>query len=188
MEAMPPCPRSKVLGVGLNKTGTTTLGACLKQLGYRHVTWDRDAFELWRAGRIEDVLERMDAWDSFEDWPWPLVYRELDRRHPDARFVLTVRKDADSWFESLRKHAERTGPTVFREAIYGHAMPHGRRDEHVAIYARHNAEVRAWFRGRPGKLLEVCWERGDGWDALAPFLGHGVPAAAFPHLNRSPAA
>jgi hypothetical protein len=178
----------KVLGVGLNKTGTTTLGACLRELGYRHVTWNREAFELWRDGRIDDVLARMEAFDSFEDWPWPLVYREFDARFPDARFVLTVRRNPGVWFESLRKHAERTGPTEFRAAIYGHAMPHGRRDEHVALYERHNAEVRAWFRDRPGKLIELCWERGDGWAELAPFLGAPVPAIPFPHLNRSPAA
>jgi len=181
-------PRRKVLGVGLNKTGTTTLGACLKQLGHRHATWDTGAFELWRAGRIEDVLARMEAFDSFEDWPWPLVYREFDARFPDARFVLTRRASPGAWFESLRKHAERTGPTAFRAAIYGHAMPHGKRDEHVELYERHNAAVRAWFADRPGKLLEVCWETGDGWEQLAPFLGFAVPDVAFPHLNRAPAA
>lgn len=177
-----------MLGVGLNKTGTKTLGTCFERFGLRHVTWDRAAFDLWRVGRVDALLDRMERHDAFEDWPWPLLWRDVDPRFPEARFVLTVRRDPDVWFDSLCRHAERTGPTVFREAIYGHAMPHGHRDEHVAFYERHNAALRAHFRDRPGKLLEVCWERGDGWDELAPFLGHETPAEPFPHENARPAA
>jgi len=181
-------PTRKVLGVGLNKTGTKTLATCFEHFGLRHVSWDPEALEQWRAGDIDALLERMESHDAFEDWPWPLLYREVDRRFPEARFVLTVRARADVWFESLCRHAERTGPTVFREVIYGRAMPHEHRDEHVAFYERHNAAVRAHFDGRPGKLLEVCWERGDGWAELAPFLGHALPAEPFPHVNRRPEA
>ena len=176
-----------MLGVGLNKTGTKTLGECLRAFGTRNRSFDAHAFELWRAGRIAELLESMQSHDSFEDWPWPLVYREFDVRFPDARFVLTTRRDSQTWFESLCKHAERTGPTPFREAVYGFAMPHAHRAVHVAIYERHNDEVREYFSARPGKLLEVCWERGDDWEVLANFLGLPPPVLPFPHENANPA-
>jgi hypothetical protein len=29
----------------------------------------------------------------------------------------------------------------------------------------------------------VCWENGDGWDALSRFLNKRAPSEPFPHLR-----
>ena len=178
-------PRSKIVGVGLNKTGTSTLGVCMRHWGLKHVSYDVDAFNLWRERDYAGMLGRARPFDSFEDWPWPLVYRELDRTFPGSKFILTRRKDPETWFESLRKHAELTGPTKFREVIYGHAMPHAHKEEHIRFYETHLQRVRGYFRTRPADLLEVCWEEGDGWDALSQFLGLERPNVPFPHANKA---
>ena len=179
---------AKVFGVGFHKTGTTSLKHCMLHWGLVHATFDAEAFHLYRRGDVERLLAFLEDIDSCEDWPWALLFRELDARFPEGRFVLTTRSSSAVWYESLRKHAERGGPTEVRRAIYGHAMPDGHRDHDIALYEAHNAAVREHFRGRPGKLLEVCWERGDGWDELARFLGLPRPARPFPHANRAPAA
>jgi hypothetical protein len=44
-----------------------------------------------------------------------------------------------------------------------------------------NAAVRAYFGDA---LLEVCWERGDDWGVLCPFLDLPTPGAPFPHANQ----
>ena len=175
----------KVVGIGLNKTGTKTLGACLRHWGFRHRSCDYEAFQLWRHGRIDDLLRSMEQYDSFEDWPWPLVYRDIDRAFAGTKFILTRRATAETWFASLCRHATRKGPSEYRASIYGHDMPHDRKTEHVAVYERHNRSVRAYFHDRPDQLLEVSWEEGDGWDLLARFLGLAVPRIPFPHANRS---
>ncbi len=126
------------------------------------------------------VAER---YDSFEDWPWPLIYRQLDERFPDARFILTLRKDPETWLRSLLSHARRTGPTQARELVYGYAMPQGHEAAHLAFYNAHNKGVRAYFQGRENKLLEVCWETGSGWEELAAFLQLPVPDRPLPHAN-----
>ena len=161
----------KVIGVGLNKTGTKTLRAHLMDWGFRHRSYELDAFKQFRRGQIEELLDSMDQHDSFEDWPWPLMYQEIDRRFPDARFVLTTRKTADHWYRSLCKMAVRMGPlNDFEIHIYGHAMPHGKRSHHIDFYEQHNQQVRDYFRDRPGKLLQVCWEDGGTPQQLAEFL------------------
>ena len=81
----------KIVGIGLNKTGTKTLKYCLEQWGFRHQSYDLRAFELYREGRLDELFDWMQEYDSFEDWPWPLFYREIDTRFPNAKFVLTVR-------------------------------------------------------------------------------------------------
>lgn len=177
-------PKQRVVGIGLNKTGTKTLRACLREWGYRHRTYDREAFASLESGDVEGVLDSMDDFDSFEDWPWPLLYREIDARYPDARFVLTTRADADTWYRSLCKMTVRIGPLDVEEPVYGHAMPQGHRSEHIEFYERHNREVRAHFADRPGKLIEICWERDGSADRLADFLGE-PRLDLLPHVNHS---
>lgn len=174
----------KIVGIGLNKTGTSTLGECFEHWGLKHVSYSAEAFDLWRENRLDELLGWVERYESFEDWPWPLIYREIDERFAGSKFILTRRRSPDAWFRSLCKHAEHTGPTAFRHRIFGHDMPHDHRDDHVSVYERHLKEVRAYFRERPGDLLEVCWEEGHGWDELAGFLGYERPEIPFPHANR----
>ena len=175
----------KIFGIGLNKTGTQALGACLRYWGLRHTSYDRQAFELWRRGELEELFQLAENYDSFEDWPWALMYRELDQHFPDSKFILTRRESPQTWFQSLCHHAERGGPTVFRKQIYGFDLPHHYPREHIEIYEKHNADVRAYFRDRPDKLHEVCWEEGDGWNELATFLNFMPPDRPLPQRNRS---
>ena len=177
--------RGKVVGIGLNKTGTSTLGVCLQHWNMKHTSYSLEAFRAWRERDYTRALRQASHFDSFEDWPWPLLYKEFDRAFPDTKFILTRRKDAETWFESLRKHAELTGPTEFRKVIYGYAMPHKHKDEHIRFYEQHLEEIRRYFKTRPGDLLEVCWEEGDGWDKLAGFLGLARPEVPFPHANKA---
>ncbi len=177
------CP--KVFGIGLNKTGTTTLGDCGRILGLRATGCHRSL--------LQDVVERNDfsgvekivaQYDLFEDWPWPVIYKELDRRYPGSKFILTTRSSPEVWLRSLKKHAMRTPPFRHcRKLAYGHSFPHGHEQSHIDQYLRHNEEVRAYFSGREEDFLEICWERGDGWEQLCPFLGKEIPDAPVPHSN-----
>jgi hypothetical protein len=174
----------KVVGIGLNKTGTSTLGACCRHWGLKHMSCNKQAFQQWLDGDSQGLMQWLEQYDSFDDWPWPLIYREIDSRFPGTKFLLTRRKDPDTWFRSLCRHAERTGPTEIRKQVYGHEMPHRHRDDHIRIYEDHLRSVRKYFGNRPDDLLEVCWEEGDGWTELAAFLGLEKPDIAFPHENR----
>lgn len=176
----------KVVGIGLNKTGTSTLGFCMRQWGYKHISYDKAAFDLWRDRNYEELLQMIGRYDSFEDWPWPLIYQQIDEKYPGTKFVLTRRKDAETWFASLIKHADRIGPTDFRKYIYGHTMPHDHKEEHIQIYENHIQTAREYFKDRPDDMLEVCWEEGDEWDKLSDFLGLEKPNTPFPHVNKKP--
>jgi hypothetical protein len=183
----------KVFGIGLNKTGTKTLRHYLSQLGFRHRSYDSDnvyeseSFDLWHGGRIDELLDLLEDYDSCEDWPWPMVYRELDERFPEARFVLTVRSSPEVWYRSLCNMAVRIGPLpLFEKSVYGSSMPHGRKEQHLKLYRTHNDAVERYFEGRPNKLFRVCWDDGDGPELLTRFLG--MPEARLDpvHINKSP--
>ena len=41
-------------------------------------------------------------------------------------------------------------------------------------FKQHNEMVKEFFKNDPNLLLILCWERGDGWDKLCPFLNKEV--------------
>ena len=58
---------AKVFGIGLNKTGTSTLGACLTTLGYRHRSYSLRQVQRLRTQQWDALLADYAAADSFDD-------------------------------------------------------------------------------------------------------------------------
>jgi hypothetical protein len=178
----------KVFGIGLNKTGTKTLGACLRHFGFNHMSCRRDLLEAFRTNRWDEVFAVTDQYDSFEDWPYPLMYRELLQRYGSkAAFILTTRDTPEIWLESLKTHSLQSNPDRHcRLMAYGYNYPHGYEHEHIEFYDVHNRSVVRHFaeRGASSQLLTICWEQGHGWKELCHFLQVAEPETAFPHANR----
>jgi hypothetical protein len=184
----------RVFGVGLNKTGTSSLKEAFVRLGMLPVTSERLAH---RAGLTEAILERSDyepalryarLYRCFEDRPWNVwqMYRRLDERFPESSFVLTVR-DPRSWWRSTHRWitvvkpwmAERYRLHLRAETLSESAMVEG--------YLRYNREVVDYFAGRDD-LLVLDLEAGQGWPELCRHLGCEAPLESFPHQNRQPPA
>jgi len=175
----------KVFGIGFHRTGTTTLNRCLKKLGFSHKGYDLDLLRKVNQGDLEPVHRVADQYECFDDWPWPLIFRQLDEWYPDAKFILTVREDPDTWLASVRRHAKVTGPTESRKIIYGQPRVKGHEEIYLKRYNQHNETVRRYFSDRTDDLLEVCWEQGSGWEELCEFLGRDLPNVPLPHANES---
>jgi Sulfotransferase domain len=174
-----------IFGIGLNKTGTTTLGDAGELLGLSRLGWCKESHVLhkaWRAGDIDALRQAATEYDLLEDWPWPLVYKEMAESFPDSRFVLTRRTSAAVWFKSQRHHIKKYGP---HRGIYGDMTEKEAPEKYQAFYENHLREARSYFAGT-GRMLEVCWDEGDGWEQLCPFLGRPIPDIAFPHSNPTP--
>ena len=182
--------KRKVFGIGLNKTGTTTLAKCLRRLGYRHMSFRRDLLLAVRENRLADVFAVTDEYEYFTDWPYPLIYPELFERYDDALFILTTRISSQVWLDSLKAHSLHTHPVNHcRKLVYGYDYPHGFEAEHIAFYEQHNAAVRSFFEAKRAshRLLCVCCEDGHRWRELCGFIGQRAPAIRFPHVNRKKA-
>ena len=175
----------KIFGIGMMKTGTSTLGFCLPQLGYHHAPYTPKLLRQLMQGNTSHLAPYITQYDSFDDHPWPMLYRWLDEQYPDSKFILTLRKVSETWLRSINTHAQRRGPTIERKLVYGYAMPSHNKAAHIAAYESHNAAVQAYFAGRPDKLLVACWETGSGWRELCEFLGHDLVTTPLPHANSS---
>ncbi len=178
---------TKVFGVGWAKTGTTTLGKCFEILGYDHQSLELELVKDIAAGDLSRIMALAETKETFEDWPWALLYKELDQAFPGSRFVLTKRKPG-SWIRSYANMLANQGhasPEMneTRRALYGLPFPGVSEAQLLARYEQHNAEVEACFQERPDDLLVVDWEETDEWKVLCAFLGRDVPDQPFPRAN-----
>jgi hypothetical protein len=168
----------KVFGIGLSKTGTTSLNMALEILGFSSihypVTWSQ-----------------INQHDAATDITIASRFKELDELYPGSKFILTVR-DSNKWLESCQNHF-----TYFTEQKF---LPENRKfylEQRVKIYGtkiydrvlfqeaykNHIHNVQNYFGHRPQDLLVIDIPAGDGWVELCSFLQLPAPKQAFPHKN-----
>lgn len=175
----------KIFGIGLQKTGTSSLGRALTKLGYN--IDERTAYDLMdlvvEGDYEEAVRKRVSEYDGFEDTPWPAIYRDLDQWFPGSKFILTERA-ADGWIVSMNKHfADK--PNSFKKWFYGKSAPLGNEELYKEKFADHNKSVKEYFSNRPNDLLIIDFEKGQGWKEICEFMGKPAPNEDFPHLNKN---
>ncbi|MEA2600151.1 MAG: hypothetical protein QOF89_1143 [Acidobacteriota bacterium] len=183
---------SKVFGLGLSKTGTSSLGEALNVLGIRtvHYPSDESTFECLRNGHYR--LPILEEYQGAVDIPVAPFYAQLDAEYPGSRFVLTVR-DPQAWLRSVELHWElmmdwwHRYPDFKRFQEFISACVYGSigfsPDRFLHVYEAHRQNVERYFRDRPGDLLVLDICGGEGWEKLCPFLGADVPDTPFPHAN-----
>lgn len=176
--------RPRVFCIGWHKTGTSTLGLALIELGYSVVGCRLDMVHPLRRGDIDSALATAGQYDAVQDVPWAALFRELDDRYPGSRFILTER-DESAWLRSAARHFDGTYVPM-HEWLYGQGILEGNEQLYLERYRRHNREVREYFRGRESDLLIMNLENGNGWDMLCDFLGREIPRRPFPHANKGP--
>lgn len=176
----------KIFGIGLSKTGTTSLARALEILGYR--TRDNLGVVDYTQGDLSSIdATILDMNDAFTDTPIPSFYRELDAKYPDSKFVLTVR-ETEGWLKSCKKQFTKKlsdkqndahnrlfmdlyDSTVFDEQKFRKG------------YEDFVNGVFRYFSDRPQDLLILDVSSGDIWETLCPFLGKPIPDIPFPKAN-----
>ena len=187
--------QERIFGIGLSKTGTTSLTRALQILGYQTNHFPFSALR-HQAGELDMDVERLCRWDAATDSPIALFYQELEKKFPNGKFVLTVR-NVDSWLNSCEFNHVWPGDYVSNKGI--RLWPHiskilslhrnvygtekFQRDLFRRAYEKHNASVVDYFRrkGRELLIMDIC--AGHGWDELCAFLNVPVPDVRFPVEN-----
>jgi hypothetical protein len=147
-----------------------------------------DLVDAYASRQFPTLLAAAAEADSFEDWPWILLFRELDEAFPESRFILTVR-EPDRWLRSYRNMLCKQGPAnakinSIRSILYDLDFPEVTDGALLTRYRKHNSDVLKHFAGRPESLLVVNWENGDGWAQISQFLQTDCPTMELPHENR----
>jgi len=189
---------TRIFGIGMHKTGTTSLHHALQLLGFdsahwKSVAWAKKIWEEVKANGKSSTLEKNYA---LSDLPIPMLYRELDQAYPGSKFILTLRPEQD-WLRSVENHWSSSNSfkdTWKKEqgfARFIHRKLYGQEDFNETVflerYRRHNAEVLEYFKDRPNDLLimnlapdPVTSRPAAGWPELCRFLRRPIPKTEYP--------
>lgn len=167
----------KVVCCGWHRTGSTSLHAALEEVGYTVHGFDRRLSDELMIGNYAPIFRAARRADALRDFPWSVLYRELDQRFPNSKFILTLRS-SESWLESYVRHRDENPKTPLHRWLYSGDDTDD--DRVVTVYEEHNAAVRHWFRGREDQLLLLDVISGHGWAELCDFLGIPAPDRPFP--------
>ncbi|HEY5070743.1 MAG TPA: sulfotransferase [Caulobacteraceae bacterium] len=196
--AYPDFSKPKVFGIGLSKTGTTTLASALTKLGLNTVDWTNP---LTRELMCDDDLHKFDA---FTDTPASVSFEKYFHMFPNARFIYTTRPPED-WLDSIVRHWRRDyGLADFKDIKsamrrpdqfhYGLALRNILQSLYLNFadfpeaFRAHDERVRRFFSDKPkARFLEFDIFAGHGWPELCGFLGAAIPDQPFPWANRNPA-
>lgn len=192
----------QAIGAGLPRTGTASLKTALELLLDARCYHMREIpghpFDVGAAWR--DVLRGQPPdWEALYagfvaavDWPTAMYWRELAACYPNAPVILSVREDAEAWWQSadatilpVARNPEAWGAGPRNDLVELLQRFTGREDwdDHHALMDCYDAHVAAVRGGIPSERL-VEWRPGDGWEPLCQALGVPVPESAFPWSNR----
>lgn len=191
---------SRIFGIGLSRTGTTSLNVALEMLSIKsmHLPVDEASMnDLFRFVQLRPRSMRMsilDTYDALTDTPACVMLEALDRAYPGSRFILTTR-EKESWLDSCARHwatvlapfAEPRRDPISRyfqelsRALYGSAEFH--RARFAEAYDRYHERVDRHFSRRPDDLLRLSILEGESWGPVCEFLDRPQPEAEFPLAN-----
>jgi hypothetical protein len=203
----------KVFCVGANKTGTTSIGKALVDLGF--VLGNQRAAEKlvladWGRRDFSKIIEYCRTAQAFQDAPfsYPYTYQAVDMAFPRSKFVLTVRDSSDQWYNSFIRfqakmwsdgHALPTKkdlqnafylykgrPWETKKLVYNtpEEQPYHKQTM-ISHYERQNASVVEYFRMRPNDLLVLNLSDKGGYQRLCGFLGVQSDQTEFPWENKT---
>jgi hypothetical protein len=200
-----PWTAEKVFCIGANKTGTTSIEAALRDLGYAMGSQPHAELLLpnYIAHDYKPIIDFALRFDAFQDVPFnlPFMYVVVDHYFPNAKFILTVRDNPQQWYGSLLKfHGDWLAgggiPTVqmLKDCTYSYkgfmfdaqcrviagseTEPYDP-DRLIDFYDTHNKNAKAYFRGSD-KLLVVNLAEKGSYARMCSFLGREPVSAEFP--------
>ncbi len=176
----------KIFGIGLSKTGTTSLTRALEILGYSAIHNPSYLLSLSDEGLKLDYQE-VDRFDALTDIQIARFYKELDLRYPDSKFILTTRK-MEGWLGSCQNHFnDYRNSSAKAKALHLDVYGTDSYDERKlrSAYKRHYDEVVEYFLNRENDFLVLDVSDKGKWEKLCGFLGKSVPDEPYPVKNKA---
>ena len=179
----------KVFGIGLQKTGTSSLEWLLRDRRIKCDGRNQRMHKLFLNGQYEEILAHYDTLTHSSDWPTPLMYKLVYNRYgKNVKFILTVRDSSRTWIESLKRHGALSHPFKNKHKwTFKRYYPFGFENEHVAYYERHNQEVVNFLKRNDAEGQLLILEAGDpkSITKIEQFLDLSFDVDEMPHINRS---
>lgn len=164
--------RQTVFILGDSRTGTTTLHKFMKIAGLRSIHYffkesgvtepvHKDYENNWT--KLHKFIEES-GYEAFSDYPIRSYYRELFEKYPDAIFVLSTRKDTETWRKSMVNFFSKFDMNIDIDGL-------------TRSYTRINQEIRDLAQKYGSNFCEVCIDDNseENGEKLSEILGLEKP-------------
>ncbi len=197
--------KNRVFGIGLSRTGTSSLNQALNMLGVDSVHYSNN------IKSFDDVQLCLDMYEGFTDVPIPSMYKELDSIYQNSKFILTIR-DMKKWMDSVKHYIklwndmmEKTEPILSPEQaeerkiirgflaenyekFYGYNLAKCIDDEKIdyilsSAYSNHYLDVVNYFKDKKDQLLILDVSEENSFIKLADFMNSSAPQNNMPFKN-----
>lgn len=204
--------KTKYFCIGMNKTGTTSIHKAFEHLGFivgdqrvAEILYDKHYFKQ----EFQPIINYCKTAQVFQDIPFscPETYKYLDKAYPNSKFILTIRNDADQWYNSItRFHSKLFGtdgqiPTYedlkkswyIRDGFMLNLLqlyktpkqdPYNK-EIMIVHYSSYNHEVMEYFKDRPDDLLIINIADSNLYTKFTQFIGVDSPYTDFPWENKT---
>ena len=180
----------KYLGVGLSKTGTTSLTKAMELLGFNSIHWNPEKLRNVIFNKKSSLgFKVYDDFDFVCDLPASIFYKQLKEVYPKCKIILTVREE-NEWFESIKRHYEETIPNhkfdsylmdeIKKTQILAYGSEKLNKKIYIENYKRHNSNVLLFDKN----ALVLNITTGDGWNELCKFVNKNTLNVNFPWKNK----
>lgn len=203
--------KQKVFCIGRNKTGLTSLGQALHSFGYKLGKQRKSELLLedWAKKDFTRIIKHCKSADAFKDVPFSLdyTYAVMDQAFPGSKFILSIRENAEEWYEShIRFDTRIIGKDRLPTAEDLKSFPYRKtgwywqlqqyvyqvdenslydRDTYINHYENYNRNVINYFKNRPNDLLVINLKDDNAMEKLCKFLNIDITGKSMPHLNKS---
>ncbi len=189
----PKWKENKIFGIGLSKTGTSSLSKAFALLDLSTAHWTNPY--------SHDLLTKEDIplFDSLTDISISHQYREIYEEYPDAKFILSGRS-IEKWEKSFLTHyarsmhsssfedlkriiTEQKPPRFGQRYVDMHQELYFQYSDLSEAYRAHEQGVLEFFEGREDQLLLLDVSQPNALQNLSAFLDVDCQQNDFPHAN-----
>jgi len=171
----------KIVGIGLSKTGTTSLRIALQILGYNAIGWSERAANYYSQSLFQKLEhEYVKKFDAFTSEPWAQMYKFFDLTF-DCKFICTHRNKED-WYKSLLNQVVSRQSQDNLKLVYPFSDPANEKDKMMKYFEKWYDDIfQNFFTNWP--ILHINIEN-IGWDEVCKFLDKPIPDEPFPYINK----
>jgi hypothetical protein len=183
----------KCFTVSLHRTGTRSVSDLLSsycsvfQYPVHHRGVDLESGVQGREHDLDFIADMLapilECYDAVTDVPIPVLYRQLFKRYPAAKFILMLRSPFD-WVRSVRRHLGKRTLLPFERVQYWHYLKErpmrlSEVDDQqlLRMNALHTADIIDFFQQTAPEALGVFDLRPESGRAILAFLGIDGDAA-----------
>jgi hypothetical protein len=169
----------KIIGIGLPRTATTSLHRAFEILGYKSKHSNHVIHP--------DEQQSYNDYDCFCDTPYYYLYKEIDRKFPNTKFIHTHRS-LDNWLNSWERLYNQDGPDWVENCHLHNVKFFGQRNFDRRVwtekYYEHHSDVEKYFKDRGADLLRIdITTCDDNWKLICDFLSKKIPTDNFPNID-----